>query len=90
MRLDRFLKASGICPRRTVAQQLCDAGDVSVNGKRAKSAHEVRVADQIVVRRRDKVSTLRVLAIPQRTQMSKQAGRDLYELTDEQIVSDLV
>jgi ribosomal 50S subunit-recycling heat shock protein len=36
MRLDLFLKASRICPRRTIAQKLCDAGLVLLNGAPAK------------------------------------------------------
>ena len=89
MRLDLFLKASRICPRRTVAQQLCDAGHVTVNGSRAKPAHPIKAGDEIVVRRRDKVMTVRVLSIPQRTQTSKQHSRELYELTGEETLSDL-
>ena len=88
MRLDLFLKASRICPRRTVAQQLCDAGSVLVNGARAKSSHQVKPADEIVVRCRDKVSTFRVLSVPQRGQTSKQDARGLYELIDEETVED--
>lgn len=86
MRLDLFLKASRICPRRTVAQQLCDAGLVLVNGARAKSSHQIKLADEIVVQRRDKVSTFRVLTVPQRNQTSKQDARDCYELIREQTV----
>ena len=88
MRLDLFLKASRICPRRTVAQQLCDAGSVLVNGARAKSSHQVKLADEIVIRRRDKVSTFRVLSVPQRNQTSKQDARGLYELTGEQTIEE--
>ena len=88
MRLDLFLKASRICPRRTVGQQLCDAGHVTVNGSRAKPAHQIKAGDEIVVRRRDRISTFRVLSIPLRTQTSKPNARDLYEVTREQAISD--
>ncbi|HEY8228796.1 MAG TPA: RNA-binding S4 domain-containing protein [Pyrinomonadaceae bacterium] len=90
MRLDLFLKASRICPRRTIAQQLCDAGSVTINGSRAKPAHHIKPGDEIVVRRRDRVSTFRVLSVPQRNQTSKQQSRELYELTGEQILSDVL
>lgn len=86
MRLDVFLKASRVCLRRTVAQKLCDAGLVSLNGTRAKSAHTIKAGDEIVIRRRDKVTTLRVVSVPQRNQVSKEEARDLYELLSEQIV----
>jgi ribosomal 50S subunit-recycling heat shock protein len=86
MRLDVFLKASRLCQRRTVAQKLCDARLVSLNGARAKSAHPVKVGDEIVIRRRDKVTTLRVVSIPQRSQVSKEEARGLYELLSEELV----
>ncbi|HSE31152.1 MAG TPA: RNA-binding S4 domain-containing protein [Pyrinomonadaceae bacterium] len=90
MRLDLYLKASRICPRRTVAQDLCDRGLVLVNGSRAKPAHQVRPGDELTVRRADKVSTFRVLATAERGQTSKQKARELYELTSEQTITELM
>jgi ribosomal 50S subunit-recycling heat shock protein len=86
MRLDVFLKASRLCPRRTIAQKLCDAGLVSLNGTPAKSAHHVKLADEIIIRRRDKITTLRVVSVPQRNQVSKEEARGLYELLSEESV----
>ena len=45
MRLDKFLKVSRLIKRRTVANEACDAGRVSVNGKPAKASQEVKVGD---------------------------------------------
>ena len=64
MRLDLFLKLTRLCPRRSVAQQLCDAGFVFLNGRPAKSSHAVKPADEIVIRRRDHEITVRVLSVP--------------------------
>ena len=86
MRLDLFLKASRICPRRTVAQNLCDAGLVLLNGSPAKPAHQVKPGDELTVRRANKLTTFRVVATPERGQTSKQQARDLYELTNEETV----
>ena len=83
MRLDLFLKASRICPRRTLAQKLCDAGHVSVNGVPAKSAHSIKPGDEITIRRRDKVSRLKVLSVPEQRQISREEARDLFKLLDE-------
>ena len=41
MRLDKYLKVSRIIKRRTVANEACDAGRVTVNGKVAKAGLEV-------------------------------------------------
>ena len=50
MRLDKYLKVSRLIKRRTVANEACDTGHVSVNGKTAKASQEVRVGDVIEIR----------------------------------------
>ena len=42
MRLDKFLKVSRIIKRRTVANEAAGAGRISINGKVAKPASEVK------------------------------------------------
>ncbi|WP_075721279.1 RNA-binding S4 domain-containing protein [Roseburia sp. 499] len=49
MRLDKFLKVSRIIKRRTVANEACDAGRVTVNGKVAKASLDVKVGDMIEI-----------------------------------------
>ena len=49
MRLDKFLKVSRLIKRRTVANEACDAGRVSVNGKPAKASVNVKVGDIIEI-----------------------------------------
>ncbi|MGN0204600.1 MAG: RNA-binding S4 domain-containing protein [Coprococcus sp.] len=49
MRLDKYLKVSRLIKRRTVANEACDAGRVSVNGKVAKAGTEVKVGDVIEI-----------------------------------------
>ena len=89
MRLDLFLKASRVCPRRTVAQKLCDTGLVFLNGAPAKSAHPVKPGDEIRIERRDKISTLKVLSVPSERQTSKKDAGSLYQVLSEQTLSDL-
>ena len=83
MRLDLYLKASRICPRRTVAQKLCDAGRVSLNGNSAKPAHPVKTGDEITITRGDQVSIFRVLSVPSERQTSKKDSRSLFEVLSE-------
>ena len=45
MRLDKYLKISRIIKRRTVANEACDAGRVTVNGKVARASYDVKVGD---------------------------------------------
>lgn len=49
MRLDKYLKVSRIIKRRTVANEACDGGRVSVNGKVAKAGLDVKVGDIIEI-----------------------------------------
>ena len=83
MRLDLFLKSSRLCQRRTVAQKMCDAGLVSVNGKVAKPATTVKAGDELSLRRRERITTLRVLTLPAARQTSRSEATSLYEIIDE-------
>ena len=47
MRLDKYLKVSRLIKRRTVANEACDGGRVSITGKTAKASAEVRPGDTI-------------------------------------------
>ena len=49
MRLDKYLKVSRLIKRRTVANEACDGGRVSLNGKTAKAVSEVKPGDIIEV-----------------------------------------
>ncbi len=49
MRLDKYLKVSRLIKRRTVANEACDAGRVTVNGKVAKASQNVSVGDVIEI-----------------------------------------
>ena len=42
MRLDKYLKVSRLIKRRTVANEACDAGKISVNGKIARASYDVK------------------------------------------------
>jgi ribosomal 50S subunit-recycling heat shock protein len=83
MRLDQFLRASRLVLRRTVAQELCEAGAVLVGGAAARSSRAVRVGDEIAIERRERLLTVRVLAVPNARQTSKQEAATLYEVVSD-------
>jgi ribosomal 50S subunit-recycling heat shock protein len=64
MRLDKFLQASRLIKRRTLANRLCDAGRVTLNGIRAKPAAQVDVGDLVGVNFGTRRITVKVLRIP--------------------------
>jgi ribosomal 50S subunit-recycling heat shock protein len=84
MRLDQYLRASRLVLRRTMAQELCEAGAVAVNGAAARSSRAVREGDELTIRRRNRVTTVRVLSLPQTKQVSRADAPALYE-----VVSDI-
>ena len=47
MRLDKYLKVSRVIKRRTLANEVADAGRVLVNGKPAKASYTVKIGDLI-------------------------------------------
>ena len=49
MRLDKYLKVSRLIKRRTIANEACDAGKVSVNGKETRASYDVKVGDVIEI-----------------------------------------
>lgn len=88
MRLDLFLKTSRLIPRRSLAQEFCDAGLIKVNGAAAKSSKEVKAGDEIEIKRRTRLTRLRILEIPAVKQISKQAAPNLFEITGEEVIED--
>ena len=60
MRLDKYLKVSRLIKRRTVANEACDAGRVSLNGKVARASAEVKAGDIIEIQFGNKVTTAKV------------------------------
>jgi len=89
MRLDLFLKLSRLCPRRTLAQELCDAGLVLLNRRTAKSAHSVKAGDEITIRRRDRETTVHVLIAPATNNVSRRDASQLIEIVSEKTASKL-
>ena len=80
MRLDQFLRASRLVLRRTVAQELCEAGVVFVNGTPARSSRMVGLGDEITLQRRERLLTVRILNVPTLRQTSKHEAATLYEV----------
>ena len=63
MRLDKYLKVSRLIKRRTVANEACDNGLVSVNGKPQRASYEVKVGDQISLRFGQRTLTVEVVSV---------------------------
>lgn len=78
MRLDKFLKVSRIIKRRTIANEACDGGRVSLNGRAAKASADVKVGDIIEIRFGERVFKAEILNVAEH--VSKGDASELYKV----------
>lgn len=78
MRLDKFLKVSRVVKRRTVANEVCSAGRVSINGRAAKPGAEVKVGDILEISFGNGQTKIRVLGISETVR--KEKASEMYEI----------
>lgn len=81
MRLDKYLKVSRLIKRRTVANEACDGGRVSVNGRPAKASYEVKPGDVIAVSMGAHSISAEVISVSETVR--KEAAADLYRIIEE-------
>ncbi len=77
MRLDKYLKVSRLIKRRTVANDACDAGRVSINGKTAKASIDVKIGDEIEIQFGNKSVKVRVTDV--KDTVKKDEAKDMFE-----------
>ena len=77
MRLDKYLKVSRLIKRRTLANDVADAGRVIVNGKPAKASYAVKIGDVIEITFGNRPVKVRVLSIDE--PKGKDVARELFE-----------
>ena len=63
MRLDKYLKVSRIIKRRSVANEACDAGRVTINGKVAKAGTDVKEGDIVEIQFGNKLTKFEILQV---------------------------
>ena len=85
MRLDKYLKVSRLIKRRTVANEACDNGLVTVNGKPARASYEVKEGDQITLRFGVRTVTVEVLSVQETVRQSDAAA--LYRQSQHVLLS---
>ena len=73
MRLDKYLKVSRLIKRRTVANEACDNGLVSVNGKPQRASYDVKVGDEITLRFGLRTLTVEVLSVQETVRQAEAA-----------------
>lgn len=88
MRLDKWLKLSRVIKRRPVANEICDQGRVTINGRPAKASVEVKSGDRLQIRFGQRLLELEILAVPA-GQVSTKLARELYHVLGETSFADV-
>ena len=81
MRIDKYLKVSRMIKRRTVSNEACSGGRVSINEKVVKPSAEVKPGDVISIRFGEHVGHYEVLSV--RETVSKDQASEMYRILDE-------
>ncbi len=63
MRLDKYLKVTRLIKRRTVANEACDAGRITANGRPAKASYDVKVGDVLEIKLGERTTKIEVLQV---------------------------
>lgn len=63
MRLDKYLKICRIIKRRTIANEICNAGKILVNDKIAKASYSVKIGDIIEITMGNRTTKIKAVQI---------------------------
>ena len=74
MRLDKYLKVARLIKRRTVANEACDNGRISVNGRVVKASYEVKPGDRIDISMGARTVSVEVLQVSETVRKDDAAG----------------
>ena len=74
MRLDKYLKVSRLIKRRAVANEACDGGRVTVNGRPAKASYDVKVGDVIEIAFGQRTLKVQVAAVEENAKKDEAAA----------------
>lgn len=80
MRLDKYLKVTRLIKRRTVANEACDAGRISVNGKPQRASYEIKENDVIEIGLGAKPLKVKVVKVSEFT--TKDGACELYSVIE--------
>ena len=80
MRIDKFLKVSRLIKRRTVANEVADAGRITVNGRPVKASYAVKEGDVIEVAFGGR--PVKVKVVSTEAPAGKDLAREMYEVVE--------
>lgn len=81
MRLDKFLKVSRVIKRRTLAKEVCDRGQVTINGRVAKAGTEVKTGDNLEVNFGSRILKLQIVSIQEN--VPAKLAAEMYKVVED-------
>lgn len=81
MRIDKYLKVSRLIKRRTLANEVADAGRISVNGRPVKASYSVKIGDEIEIAFGQAPVRVRVVSLD--APSGKDVAREMYTVLEE-------
>ena len=60
MRIDKYLKVARLIKRRSVANEACDQGRITVNGRIVKASYDVKENDIIEIKMGERIIKYRL------------------------------
>ena len=78
MRLDKYLKVSRLIKRRSLANEACDTGRISANGRPAKASYDVKTGDILEIRFGERITKVEVITVAEH--VGKNEASELYRL----------
>ena len=82
MRIDKFLKVSRLLKRRTLAQEACDGGRISANGRVVKPSYNIKIGDVIEIAFNSGAVKIEILDIKETVR--KEDAEKLYRIITEE------
>ena len=81
MRLDKFLKVSRVIKRRTVANEACDSGRVTINGRIAKASSNVKCGDIVEIKFGEKTIKFEITRVDEI--IKKEEASEMFKIIEE-------
>lgn len=78
MRIDKYLKVSRLIKRRAVANEACDQGRITVNGKVVKASYDVKENDILEIKMGERIIKVQVVSVAEH--VLKNDASSLYKV----------
>ena len=80
MRIDKYLKVTRLIKRRAMANEACDQGRITVNGRVVKASYDVKENDILEIKMGEKIIKVQVAGIAEH--VLKNDASSLYRVME--------